>query len=166
MNVVTQLQQFRQAIYKNLCSSQDATFELMDAVLLTRTAQSLADLSLSCVFRRQWSSVYEAVQDTRPDREQLMSSGGACRPLKLIALIILIALAMTSAWLQGKRTKLERQEKYVCRIKETGRTRRRHSNFWSGLYGFNWLIAVDSCQEWVESMLSLVRNKKSFYQKG
>ena len=72
MNVVTQLQQFRQAIYKNLCSSQDATFELMDAVLLTRTAQSLADLSLSCVFRRQWSSVYEALQDTRPDREQLM----------------------------------------------------------------------------------------------
>jgi hypothetical protein len=30
----------------------------------------------------------------------------------------------------------------------------------------NWLIAVDSCQEWVESMQSLVRNKKSFYQKG
>jgi hypothetical protein len=66
------LQQFRQAIYKNLCSSQDATFELMDALLLTRTAQSLADLSLSCVFRRQWPSVYEALQDTRPEREQLM----------------------------------------------------------------------------------------------
>jgi hypothetical protein len=46
MNVVTQLQQFRQAIYKNLCSSQDATFELMDALLLTRKARSLADLSL------------------------------------------------------------------------------------------------------------------------
>ena len=72
MNVVTQLQQFRQAIYKNLCKAQDATFELMDALLLTRTAQSLADLSLSCVFRRQWPSVYEALQDTRPDREQLM----------------------------------------------------------------------------------------------
>ncbi len=37
---------------------------------------------------------------------------------------------MTSAWLQGKRTKLQGQEKYVCRIQETGRTRRRHSNFW------------------------------------
>ena len=72
MNVVTQLQQFRQAIYKNLCKAQDATFELMDALLLTRTAQSLADLSLSYVFRRQWPSVYEALQDTRPDREQLM----------------------------------------------------------------------------------------------
>ncbi|MEG5054987.1 MULTISPECIES: transposase [unclassified Microcoleus] len=66
------LQQFRQAIYKNLCKAQDATFELMDALLLTRKAQSLADLSLSCVFRRQWPSVYEALQDTRPDREQLM----------------------------------------------------------------------------------------------
>ena len=71
-NVVTQLQEFRQAIYNNLCKAQDATFELMDALLLTRTAQSLADLSLSCVFRRQWPSVYEALQDTRPDREQLM----------------------------------------------------------------------------------------------
>jgi hypothetical protein len=71
-NVVTQLQEFRQAIYNNLCKAQDATFELMDALLLTRTAQSLADLSLSCVFRRQWPSVYEALQDTRPDRAQLM----------------------------------------------------------------------------------------------
>jgi len=68
MNVVTQLQQFRQAIYKNLCRAQDATLELIDALLLTIQAQSLADLSLSCVFRRQWSSVYEALQDTRPPR--------------------------------------------------------------------------------------------------
>jgi len=29
------LQEFRQAIYKNLCQAQDATFELMDALLLT-----------------------------------------------------------------------------------------------------------------------------------
>ena len=66
------LQEFRQAIYNNLRKAQDATFELMDALLLTRTAQSLADLSLSCVFRRQWPSVYEALQDTRPSRQQLM----------------------------------------------------------------------------------------------
>jgi len=92
--------------------------------------------------------------------------GSQASPDKLIVLMILIALAMTSAWLQGKRTKLQGQEKYVGRPQETGRTRRRHSNFWIGLYGENWLIAFDSCQEWVESMLSFVRNKKSFYQKG
>ena len=67
---------------------------------------------------------------------------------------------MTSAGLQGKKTKLQGQEKYVCRPQETGRTRRRFSNFWIGLDGGNWLIAFNYCQKWVESMLTFVRNKK------
>jgi hypothetical protein len=87
-------------------------------------------------------------------------------PDKLIALIILIALAMTAAWLQGKRTQLQGQEKYVCRLKEPGRNRRRHSKFWIGLYGGNWLIALDCCQQWLQSMMSLVPNKRAFYQRG
>ena len=87
-------------------------------------------------------------------------------PDKLIALIILIALAMTAAWLQGKRTQLQGKEKYVCRLKEPGRNRRRHSKFWIGLYGENWLIALDCCHEWLDSMMSLVPNKRAFYQRG
>ena len=87
-------------------------------------------------------------------------------PDRLIKLILLIALAMTSAWLQGKRTQLQGQHQYVCRPTETGRTRRRHSNFWIGLYGESWLVAFESCQLWVEEMLSLIANKKSFYQRG
>ena len=85
---------------------------------------------------------------------------------RLIRLILLIALAMTSAWLQGKRTKLQGQQKYVCRLQEKGRTRRRHSNFWIGLYGENWLIAFYLCQSWVQEMLNYTYNKKSFYQRG
>ncbi|MBE9229079.1 IS4 family transposase [Phormidium sp. LEGE 05292] len=69
-------------------------------------------------------------------------------PERLINLILLIALAMTSAWLPGKKTKLQGQEKYVCRLTETGRTRRRHSNFWIGLYGQNWLIALGLPASW------------------
>jgi hypothetical protein len=92
--------------------------------------------------------------------------GCQASPDRLIALMILIALVMTTAWLQGKRTRLQRQEKYVCRPQETDRTRRRHSNFWIGLYGENWLITFDYCREWVESMIHKVRNKKSFYQRG
>jgi hypothetical protein len=61
--------------------------------------------------------------------EDLTSEGSQASPNKLIALIILIALAITSVWLQGKRTKLQGQEKYVCRIKETGRTRRDIATF-------------------------------------
>ena len=32
----------------------------------------MADFSLSPLFRRQWSSVYEALQDCRPNRQKLM----------------------------------------------------------------------------------------------
>jgi hypothetical protein len=72
MDFITQLKDFRQAAYNLLCKAKDATFELMDAVLLTRNAYSLADLSLCPVFQRKWSSIYEAIQDTRPQRNKLM----------------------------------------------------------------------------------------------
>ena len=66
------LQEFRQAAYKHLGKAHDATFELTDAILTTRNAYSLADLSLSPFFRRKWSSIYEALQDSRPQRQKLM----------------------------------------------------------------------------------------------
>jgi hypothetical protein len=72
MNTFAKLQTFRQAAYNYLGKAHDATFELTDAVLLTRSAYSLADLSLSPVFRRRWPSIYEALQDCRPQRQKLM----------------------------------------------------------------------------------------------
>ena len=69
---LAKLQEFRQAAYKLLGKAHDATFELTDAILLTRNAYSLADLSLSPVFRRKWPSIYEALQDSRPQRQKLM----------------------------------------------------------------------------------------------
>jgi hypothetical protein len=72
MDSFARIKAFRQQAYKNLCRAHDATFELTDAVILTRKAYCLADLSLCPVFRRKWSSVYEALQDTRPQRQKLM----------------------------------------------------------------------------------------------
>ncbi len=47
MNVVTMVATVSSSnLQKSMCIAQDATFELMDALLLTRKAQSLADLSL------------------------------------------------------------------------------------------------------------------------
>jgi hypothetical protein len=66
------LREFRQAAYKRLGKAHDATFELTDAILTTRTAYSLADFSLSPFFRRKWPSIYEALQDSRPQRQKLM----------------------------------------------------------------------------------------------
>lgn len=78
-------------------------------------------------------------------------------------LIFLIALAMTSAWLHRQRTKFQKQESYICRTQENSKTTKRHSNFWIGLYGQNWIIAWNKCQEWVEELVGSIRNKQSFY---
>jgi hypothetical protein len=44
------LEEFRQAGYKHLGRAKDATFELTDAILLTRNIYCLAELSLSPIF--------------------------------------------------------------------------------------------------------------------
>jgi bifunctional pyridoxal-dependent enzyme with beta-cystathionase and maltose regulon repressor activities len=85
---------------------------------------------------------------------------------KLVRLVLLIAIAMTTAWLQGEKTSILRKSPYICRQKEAGRTKRRHSNFWVGLYGHNWIVAFHECEEWVEELVTSVRNKRTFYQRG
>ena len=59
---------FRQQTYQILGKAKDATFELMDSVMTTRNASCLGEFSLSPLFRRKWSSTYEALQDSRPNR--------------------------------------------------------------------------------------------------
>ncbi len=67
-----QLKQFRCSVYTILGKAKDALFDLMDAVLVTRNVYSFVELSVSPVFRRQWSSIYEALEDGNPPREELM----------------------------------------------------------------------------------------------
>ena len=66
------LQEFRSKAYQLLGQAKDATFDLMDAVLVTRSIYSFAELSLSPVFRRKWPSLYEAIDDCRPKTNKLM----------------------------------------------------------------------------------------------
>jgi hypothetical protein len=66
------LKQFRQDTYQLLGKAHDATFELMDSVMTTRNASCLGEFSLSPLFTRKWSSAYEALQDSRPNRNKLM----------------------------------------------------------------------------------------------
>jgi hypothetical protein len=92
--------------------------------------------------------------------------GSQANPDRLVRLIFLIALAMTSAWLLGQRTKFQKQESYICRTQEKSRNRKRHSNFWIGLYGQNWIVAWNECQAWIEELVGCIRNKQSFYLRG
>ncbi len=64
--------QLRQAAYQQLGNAKDAQFELCDAVIQATHIRSLAELSCRPVFRRGWSSTYEALQDGQPNRKGLM----------------------------------------------------------------------------------------------
>ena len=66
------LKQFRQEAYSMLGKAKDATFDLIDSAMTTRNVSCLAEFSLSPLFRRKWSSTYEAIEDSRPNRNKLM----------------------------------------------------------------------------------------------
>ena len=85
---------------------------------------------------------------------------------RLISLILLISLAYTAATISGQKIKRMGVQKYVGRIKESLRTVRRHSSFYIGLYGHNWVNFTESCYELVAELLRLNPNKRKYYQQG
>jgi len=125
---------------------------------------NLEDLATAVkAYKRRWG-IEAMFKDCKTGGYNL--EGSQATSDRLVCLILLIAIAMTSAWLQGEKTTALEKSVYICRPKETGRTRRRHSNFWVGLYGHNWIATFHECQEWVEELVTSVRNKRTFYQRG
>jgi hypothetical protein len=84
----------------------------------------------------------------------------------LTALVLLIAIAYTIAGMNGKQIKQMGIQKYVGRVKESGRIEPRHSHFYIGLYGRTWVQFMTSCAEIVSELLQLSPNKRNFYKKG
>ncbi len=100
-------------------------------------------------------------------------------PDTLVQLILSIALAMTSTWLQGQKTQFTRKQSYVCgpcqftRKQsyvcgpcENQRTRRRHRAFWIGLYGSSWIVSMNECQKLVLEIMAAVLNKQPFHMQA
>jgi hypothetical protein len=85
---------------------------------------------------------------------------------RLISLILLIALAYTSATIHGQQIKRKGVQKYVGRVKERTRFQRRHSNFYIGLYGKTWVNSVEPYKDLIRELMTLNRNKLPFYQRG
>ncbi|WP_114706899.1 hypothetical protein [Fischerella thermalis] len=100
---------------------------------------NLADCETAIKIYKQRFGIEAMFRDCKTGGYNL--EGSKANPDRLMRLIFLIALAMTSAWLHRQRTKFQKQESYICRIQEKSKTTKRHSNFWIGLYGQNWIIA-------------------------
>jgi len=58
---ISQLKQFRQELYEAFDLRADALMELIDALSSTPHARSVVELSLSSFFRREYSSVHDAI---------------------------------------------------------------------------------------------------------
>ncbi len=69
---ISQLNQFRQELYEAFDLRHDALMELIDALSSTPNARSVVELSLSPFFRREYSSVHDAIacllQPTEPEK--------------------------------------------------------------------------------------------------
>lgn len=85
---------------------------------------------------------------------------------RLNTLILLIAIAYTSAIIQGGEIKQKGVQKYTCRVKEPGRAERRHSTFHVGLSGQTWVESVEKYRGEVAELMRLNSNKLRYYQQG
>jgi hypothetical protein len=77
----TTLQSFRQDVYACFPKAKDALFNTVDALSTETAAGSFPELSLSPFFERCWSSLYEAFEDGRIDREKLLKVFADFAPL-------------------------------------------------------------------------------------
>lgn len=85
---------------------------------------------------------------------------------RLSSLILLIAIAYTSAIILGGEIKQKGVQKYVCRVKEPGRVERRHSTFHVGLSGQIWVESVEKYRESAAELMRISLNKRQYYQRG
>jgi hypothetical protein len=90
----------------------------------------------------------------------------ALREERFISLVVLVTLAYAAATLQGQRIKQKGVQKYVGRVKESGRTERRHSSFYIGLHGQNWVNTDLETAEFIQELMQLNPHKSANYQRG
>ena len=85
---------------------------------------------------------------------------------RLMALILLIAIAYTCAVLAGRNSRQMGLQKYVGRLKELNRLHRRHSAFWVGLYGQLWVGAMEFWADLAHDLMRLKPSKLPYFRKG
>ncbi|MEG4937567.1 hypothetical protein QUB07_30705 [Microcoleus sp. F8-C5] len=85
---------------------------------------------------------------------------------RLLSLLLLITFAYTQATLSGDILPSKGVANYVGRPKEAKRQTRRHSRFYLGLHGQDWLDSLDIFAQEVEELVSLSPQKRRYYQRG
>lgn len=85
---------------------------------------------------------------------------------RLVGLLVLMTLAYSMTTFQGKSITQMGIQKYIGRVKEAGRSHRRHSSFYIGLYGHRWVDFYGDSWDCMTQLMQLSPNKRPYYRKG
>ena len=85
---------------------------------------------------------------------------------RLIGLLVILTLAYSITTIEGKTLKKMGLQKYIGRVEEKGRSERRHSSFYIGLYSRAWVNFNVDFQDCIVSLIELSPNKWPNYRKG
>jgi hypothetical protein len=85
---------------------------------------------------------------------------------RFMTIVLLIAIAYTGATTQGQRLKQKALQKYIARPETKGGTHRRHSAFHIGLTAYRWVPCWQCCQQQIQDLLRLDRNKIEYHLRG
>ena len=85
---------------------------------------------------------------------------------QLSKLMIVVAIAYTSALLKGQQIKEMGLQKYIARPEAKSTGQRRHSAFYVGQHLHHWLRLEQLCQEIVDELLQINRRWLNYYKKG
>lgn len=85
---------------------------------------------------------------------------------RLVGLLVLMTIAYSMTTFQGKTITKMGIQKYIGRVKEPGRTDRRHSSFYIGLYGHSWVDFYGDFWDCITGLMKLSPNKRPYYRKG
>jgi len=101
-----------------------------------------------------------------------LKSGGYClektrvEGKRFMTIVLLIAIAYTCATTQGQQLKQKALQKYIARPETQGHTHKRHSAFYIGLTAYRWVPWWYCCQQLIQVLMRLDRNKIKYHLRG
>jgi hypothetical protein len=125
---------------------------------------SLGSISEAIRAYSQRMGIEEMFRDFKKGGYNLESTG--LRNDRLLVLVLLITFAYVEATFQGNTIQQKRTVNYIGRTKEENRSTRRHSRFYIGLHGREWLESMHIFKLESELLMSLSPQKLLYYQRG
>jgi hypothetical protein len=125
---------------------------------------NLTDVKLAtAIYRCRWG-IEQFFKDCKTGGYHL--EGTKVNERRLLALVLLIAIAYACATLHGQQLRHLRIEHYAGRIQEHSDKRLQQSHFGLSLYGQRWLHSMEAWADWAAQLMALKPHKQLYFQRG